>query len=113
MLCATSTERMDNPEHDASELLHELAAQASAVENMVAQSQYGLWLRAPTTVLLSADQSCANADCLAYSRFTRIYGASPSPAMETSTLVFTGRQDRITARIKRTSALRVLASNPA
>lgn len=99
------TERMDNPEHDASELLHELAAQASAVENMVAQSQYRLSASRAYYSLVERR--------IAELRERRLPGLQPfhefmehrlAPAMETCDTVV-GRQDRITARIQRTSAL--------
>ncbi|MCX9156287.1 DUF3422 domain-containing protein [Niveibacterium sp. 24ML] len=99
------TERMDKPEHDAGELLHELAAQASAVENLVAQSQYRLSASRAYYSLVERR--------IAELRERRLPGLQPfhefmehrlAPAMETCDTVV-GRQDRITARIQRTTAL--------
>ena len=99
------TARMDQPEHDASELLHELAAQAGALENLVAQSQYRLSASSAYYNLVERR--------IAELREQRFPGLQPfqefmehrlAPAMETCDTVV-ARQDRIAARIQRTSTL--------
>ncbi|MBB4013794.1 DUF3422 family protein [Niveibacterium umoris] len=99
------TERMDKPEHDASELLHELTAQASALEHLVAQSQYRFSAsRAYYSLVERRIDELRERRLPGLQPFHEFMEHRLAPAMETCDTVV-GRQDRITARIQRTSAL--------
>lgn len=99
------TESMSRPGGNDAALLGELTALATAVENLVAQSQYRFSAARAYYQLVERR--------IGELRERRIAGLQPfrefmerrlAPAMETCETVV-GRQDRITARIQRTSAL--------
>ncbi len=99
------TESMGAPRGDDAQLLAKLTALATAVENLVAQSQYRFSAARAYYQLVERR--------IGELRERRIAGLQPfrefmerrlAPAMETCETVV-GRQDRITARIQRASAL--------